>query len=298
MPRIAILLIFLLSTVATAEDWPSWRGKDRNGRSESKNLKTNWETKSPKLRWIAEGFGSGYSSVAISNGMIYTTGNIQADRKSGQAIIAAKADDGEIAWRTVITKGPPNHGYKGARSTPTINDGHIYAVASDGQIVCLKASDGTVVWSKSFQKEWKGRMMSGWGFSESPLIDGDTVLCTPGGKQAAVVALNKKTGEEIWRCAAPTTIGDGKNDAGAKLKYGAGYSSIIATTINEKKQYIQFLGQGIIGIDADNGKVLWSDESAGNAIANITTPITTGDYVFLHERIQHRFNAFANSGRW
>jgi outer membrane protein assembly factor BamB len=123
-------------------------------------------------------------------------------------------------------------------------------------------------------------MMSGWGFSESPLVDGDKVICTPGGDDAAVVALNKETGKEIWRCTVPK-IGDGKNHHDKDLKHGAAYSSVVKTNGAGVEQYIQLLGQGVVGIRAEDGKYLWGYEDVGNDVANIPTPIVRDDFVFV-----------------
>ena len=147
-----------------------------------------------------------------------------------------------------------------------------FVVTSDGQIVCLNRKDGHISWKKSFQQDFNGKMMSGWGYSESPLIDGEKVLCTPGGKDAMIVALNKKDGSLIWKAAIPTF-----NEKG---KQGAGYSSIIISEAAGVKQYVQLVGQGLIGIRAKDGKFLWGYAKVANRTANIPTPIADGDRIF------------------
>jgi outer membrane protein assembly factor BamB len=149
----------------------------------------------------------------------------------------------------------------------------MYLVTSDGAIHCLKRADGAVVWSKDFKKEWNGKMMSGWGFSESPLVDGDWVLCTPGGDDAMIVALDKMTGDEVWQAAVPEFPTKGGRS-------GAGYSSIVVSHGAGVKQYVQLVGRGVVGVRASDGKFLWGYGDMANGTANIPTPIVKDDFVF------------------
>lgn len=262
------LFASLASFAAENASWPQWRGPDRNGLSKETGLLKDWTEKKPKLLWMTEGFGQGYAGVSIAEGHIYTTGN----DKEAQNVICAAVADGKILWKTPISNEPPKHGYDGSRCTPSIDGDRIYAISSGGGIFCLNANDGTVIWSHDF-KEWKGKMHSGWGFSESPLVDGDRVLCTPGGKDAMIVCLNKMTGEEIWKSAE----GDFPKKHGGD---GAAYSSIVISNGGGVKQYVQLVGRGVIGVRATDGKFLWGYNDIANGTANIPTPIPFGDYVF------------------
>ena len=255
-----------LSVSVNADDWPQWRGPNRDGISIETNLDLDWTDAAPKLLWRTEGVGQGYSGVSVVDGIIYTTGNTSA----GQSVMARKATDGSEVWTTAVTDTVPKHGYDGARCTPSITAEHVYVVTSNGQITCLNKADGKVTWSKDF-KEWNGKMMSGWGFSESPTVDGDIVLCTPGGDDALVVALDRFTGKEIWK--SPSFKSDNGKD-------GAGYSSIAIGHACGVKQYVTLSGRGVVGIDASNGKTLWTYASVANKTANIPTPIVFDDYVF------------------
>ncbi len=250
-------------------NWPQWRGPNRDDKSPDTGLLKDWSDTQPKLLWMTEGFGQGYASPSIVNGMLYTSGQ----KDDGQYAMAAKAEDGKIVWSTKLSgEKPRNGGYAGARSTPTIDGDKAYVVSCEGSIVCLNVADGSIVWQKDFAKEWNGKMMSGWGFSESPLVDGDAVLCTPGGKDAMIVKLNKATGEEIWRSAMP--------DIGNRGKDGAGYSTIGITNAAGTKQYVQLVGRGVIGVRASDGKFLWGYNEIANPTANIPTSICVDDYVF------------------
>jgi len=273
MSRLALFAVVGLSFIASqspAADWEQWRGPGRTGISPDVGLLKDWTARQPKLLWTASGLGSGYSSVAVAGGRIFTTGNL-ADC---QAVVCV-SPDGKVAWTTKITAELPSHQKDGARCTPSIDGDRLYAIASSGKIVCLKVSDGSEVWSKDF-KEWGGRMMSGWGFSESPLVDGDWVLCTPGGSGAMVVALNKLTGQEVWR----TAMSDSSSSKGKGGKGGAGYSSIVVSNAGGVKQYVQLIGTGLIGVRASDGKLLWQYGRIANGTANIPTSIVEGDFVF------------------
>ncbi|MFG0240798.1 MAG: PQQ-binding-like beta-propeller repeat protein, partial [Gimesia chilikensis] len=208
------------------------------------------------------------AGVSIKDNRLFTTGNLP----EGQAVIAVNIDDGKILWKTNLLELNPEHGYPGARCTPAIDGDRLYAITSNGAISCLSVADGEVIWTKNFEDEWDGKMMSKWGFSESPLVDGDRVLCTPGGKDAMMVALDKTTGREIWR----TSV----SDLGQKGKDGAGYSSIVISNAGGVKQYVQLTGRGVIGVRASDGKLLWNYNPVANGVANIPTPIVSGDYVF------------------
>ena len=251
-----------------AGEWKQWRGPDRANIAPDAGISTDWDAKPPKLLWTADGMGSGFAGVSVADGRVYTTGNYS----DGQGVAAVDAASGKVIWSKQITDVPPDHRHEGSRCTPSIDGDRLYAIASSGKIVCLKLSDGSEVWSKDFEADFNGKMMSGWGFSESPLVDGAWVLCTPGGDDAMVVALDKLTGNEIWRCSVP--------DLGGKGRDGAGYSSIVVSNACGVKQYVQLIGKGLIGIRASDGKFLWGYADVANRTANVATPLVSGDFVF------------------
>jgi outer membrane protein assembly factor BamB len=254
-------------TVKPPAVWPQWRGVDRSGLSPDTGLLKDWSKQAPELLWTAEGMGSGYASVSVADGRIYTTG----DLTDAQAVICVDAATGKRLWTKAITDSVPKFSHGGSRSTPSIDGERLYAIASSGKIVCLSASDGSEVWSKDFRSEWGGRPPS-WGFAESPLVDGERVLCTPGGSGAMIVSLDKMTGQEIWRTSVPAFGESGQN--------GAGYSSIVISNACGVKQYVQLVGKGVIGVRASDGQFLWGYNQVANRTANIPTPIVSGDYVF------------------
>ena len=265
-------LSIAVGSVLQADDWPQWRGADRANRSSETGLFANWGTDGPPLSWTAEGLGSGYASVSVVGQRIFTTGNFS----NNQSVVAVDAKTGKVLWTSPISDSAPKHGYDGSRSTPTVDGDKLYVVSSDGAIVCLAASDGKTIWRRDFD-EFKGQMMSGWGFSESPLVDGDHVICTPGGRNAIVVALNKETGENVWEC----SLAEGKNQSdGDNLNEGAGYASAVISEGGGVRQYVQLVGKGLIGVRASDGKLMWRYSRVGNTTANIPTALVDGDYVF------------------
>jgi outer membrane protein assembly factor BamB len=248
-------------------EWPGWRGANRDGLSKETGLLQTWKAGGPPLLWKATGAGTGFSSLAVSGGRIFTLG----DRDGAQQVIALNEADGKLLWTAKL--GPPWRDQMGGpRGTPTVSDGLVYAVGTEGDLVCVEAATGNVLWRKSLVADFGGSMMSMWKFSESPLVDGDRVVVTPGARGAALVALDKKTGKEIWRAAIP--------DLGPKGKDGAGYSSVVISNATGVKQYVQLLGRGLVGIRAEDGKFLWGYNRIANDVANIPTPVVHVNWVF------------------
>jgi outer membrane protein assembly factor BamB len=248
---------------AAQGDWPQWRGPNRDGVSTERGLLDQWPENGPPLLWQAKGLGGGYSSVVVADGRIFTMGK----RDGKESLIALSTSDGNVLWATPLGGGSdPN-------CTPTVEGDRVYAVALQGDLVCAEAASGRIVWQKNYGRDFGGKMMSGWGYSESPLVDGDKLVCTPGANDAIMAALDKHSGNVIWKTAVQGNIGDRGND-------GAGYSSIVVSNGAGVRQYVQLVGRGMIGVSAADGKLLWTYNRVANGTANIPTPIVKGDYVF------------------
>ena len=262
MLRLSLFSIALATPLATAAefDWPGWRGADRTGVSREKGLLKEWPKDGPAKTWTVKGCGKGFSSIAVTGGFIYGSGS-----KGGKNVVwALKETTGAPVWET-----PYSAGGSDPNATVVVAAGKVYAMTVDGDLACLNAKDGKLVWSKNFPKDFKGKMMSGWGYSETPLIDGDKLICTPGGDKAAVVALNKDTGKELWR----TEI----KDTG-----GAGYASPVKAKVGDVPMYITLLGKsgGVVGVHAETGKLLWQYTKISNGTANIPTIVSRDDLVW------------------
>jgi outer membrane protein assembly factor BamB len=268
----ALTVILCLPVSLAAEDWNQWRGPGRNGKSAETSLLGEWPAEGPPLAWKAEGLGGGFSSLSVADGRIFTMGDIGET----QYVVALSEKDGSILWKAEV--GPRwEDDYGGPRGTPTIDGDRIYALGTDGDLVCVRAADGKEVWRRHLRDDFSGDLMKAmgtydWKYAESPLVDGDRVIVTPGAPDAMLVALEKDTGKEIWRSVIPE-LGEAGTD-------GAGYSSVVVSEGGGVRQYVQLVGRGVIGVDVDTGKFLWGYNRVANDVANISTPIIHGDYVF------------------
>ena len=256
-----------IAAAAPAGGWPGWRGPNRDGLSTETGLLKTWPANGPALAWKATGLGTGFSSVSVADGRVFTMGDVEG----GQDVIALSATDGKKLWSSKVGA-PWVDQYGGPRGTPTVDGDLVYAIGTEGHLVALEAATGKERWRKHLPTDFGGRMMSMWTWSESPLVDGDRVIVTPGGSGALLVALDKRTGKEIWRT---TTL-----DLGPKGKDGAAYSSIVISNGGGVKQYVQLTGRGLVGVRASDGKLLWNYNKVANDVANIPTPVVKGDLVF------------------
>ena len=253
--------------VSDTANWPQFRGPDRDGRSTDTNLLQSWDGAGPALVWKVSGIGTGYSSLSVTADRIYTMG----DLGDGQYVLGLSPTDGKLQWKTKI--GPVwSDQFPGPRSTPTVDGALIYAIGTEGDLVSLEGATGKLRWKKNLERDFGGFGMSDWKYTESPLVDGDRVVVTPGSNSAALVALDKTTGATIWKASMPS-FGPGGRD-------GAGYSSVVVSNGGGVKQYVQLLGRGLVGIRASDGAFLWGYNKVANNVANIPTPIVSGDFVF------------------
>lgn len=264
---LATILALSVAAWSHAADWPQWCGPQRNGVSEETGLLKQWPTEYPKLVWQVKKIGSGYSTPAVVGERIYLLSNEGLENEFVQALGAV---DGGKVWLTRIGKvGNPDQrpNYPAARSTPTVDGGSLYALGSDGDLACLETGTGKIVWQKSLRKDFAGKPGT-WAYSESPLIDGDVLVCTPGGNTATLVALNKTTGDVLWKCALPS---------GGE----AAYASAIVVEAGGIKQYVQILAKELVGVEAKTGKLLWHyDRTAKGSPAVIPTPVAAKGSVY------------------
>jgi len=251
-----LTLCALFAAPAPADDWPQFRGPKRDGVSTEKGLLQSWPAEGPPLAWTAKGLGGGYSTVSVAGDRVYTLGNKNKDSH----LVALDKKTGDILWTSLVG---PAGGSLGC--TPTVDGDRVYALGQAGDLVCIDAA-GKQVWHRHLVTDFGG-VKGGWNYCESPLVDGDKVIVTPGGKDATMVALDKTTGKDVWKCPIPTK----KNEAG--------YSSVVVAEVGGVKHYVQLFNGGLVGVSTD-GKVLWTHEKLGNNTANVPTPIVIGDLVF------------------
>jgi outer membrane protein assembly factor BamB len=249
-----ILVLVLAIAVASicAADWPQFHGPNRDNKSTDNGLLKTWPEGGPSRIWETTGIGEGYSTVAIIGNMIYTTGAID-----GYCVITALDFDGKMVW-TRKNGTAWEKSYPGTRSTTTISEGLLYHLSGIGNLICLTADSGELLWSVNILKKFGGRNIR-WGLAESPLVIGDKVICTPGGENISMVALDRNTGEFVWKC-----IGVGDKP---------GYASPILIKHQGLNQIVTAMSESIVGVRASDGKLLWRYQHTVYSDENITTPI-------------------------
>ena len=254
-----VALPLVLLAGASAE-WNQWRGPNRDGKSHESGLLKEWPASGPARVWEVDSLGAGYSSLAVSQGMLYSQGT----ENGRQFLIALDAATGRTKWKRFHGKLYSNGRGDGPRGTPTVNGNRVYALGADGNLICADSSSGARVWEKNLLRTYGGRNIR-WGISESPLVDGQRVVVNAGGRGASIVALDASTGAELWKT---------QSDA-------AGYSSAMAADLDGVRQYIVLTGEGAVGVLAENGELLWRYRQVSNSTANIATPVVHKNFVFL-----------------
>jgi outer membrane protein assembly factor BamB len=253
-------LVLSLSAVVSnraLDDWPQWRGPNRDGISPETGLLKDWPQGGPPLAWKATGAGEGYSSFAVTQGRVYTLGA----RGDTEYVLAYDVATGKRLWEVAHGRRFSNDRGNGPRATPTIDGDRIYAFGASGDLSALDAATGKVAWKINVLPEYGGSNIT-WGLSESPLVLSDRILVNAGG---TIVALKKTNGSVIWRSA-----GD-----------EAGYSSAVLQKTGSVSQAIFFTSRRVLGVDVNSGRQLWNYTKVANNTANIATPIVRGNRVFV-----------------
>jgi outer membrane protein assembly factor BamB len=263
MKRLFAALVAFSSVAAVGapnSDWPQWRGPQRTDVSEETGLLKPWPQGGPKQLWLFKNAGNGYSGPAIAAGALYTLGT----RDGKEIVLALDASAGTERWATPLSDIVDNNWGGGPRGTPTVDGSLVYVITGAGAVACLESKDGKVVWQRTMEE--LGGKIPGWEYTESILVDGDQVVCTPGGKKGAVAALDKKTGATRWQSKDFTD--------------GAQYSSIVPAVFHGTPQYVQRTMANIVGISPKDGSVLWKQPYPGKT-AVIPTPIVKGNQVYV-----------------
>ncbi|MEZ6139106.1 MAG: PQQ-binding-like beta-propeller repeat protein [Zavarzinella sp.] len=265
------MVLLVASSTVQGEDWPQWRGPKRDGHSAEKAILDKWPEDGPKLVWSLtelDAIGTGYGSPAVVGNRMYIIGADGNKQTAKEFVTCLDLTTGKQIWRESLagTTGKYSDGWGGGpRSTPTIDGKFAYVLGSTGDFACLDTETGKIAWQKNLVSDFGGAIPT-WGYSESPLVDGDQVVVTPGSK-GGVLALNKKTGETVWQCKDVTD--------------GAGYSSLMITEVAGVRQYVQQTMASGIGVRASDGKLLWKVGGIGRRVAVIPTPVLQDNYVFF-----------------
>ncbi len=257
------LLLRATSCPCQAADWPQWRGPDRTDISRETGLLKDWSQEGPPLLWTCTNAGVGYSGPAIVGERLFTLGA----RDGKEYVYALDTQTGKEVWSQVIGPMFDNDRGGGPRSTPTVDGDLLYVIGAQGELVCVESATGKKRWHRNLRKDLGGQMMSDWGYTESPLVDGNKVVCSPGGSKGAVAALDRHSGKLVWRS--------------RDLTDPAAYSSIVVAEVGGVRQYVQMTGKGVAGVAAKNGRLLWHYLKDNYRTAVIPTPIFHDGAVYV-----------------
>lgn len=260
------LFLLIISPVCQGQDWNQWKGPRRNNKSPSTGLNFKWEGQGPRLVWKADGLGEGYSNLSFYQDKIFTMGDIGND----SCLVALDRASGAVLWKTPV--GPSRGvGYPGPRSTPATDGQFVWGMDQHSNLICVEAQTGKMVWKKNLLQDFNGVLQlyhgrESWGFAESPLLIGKHLYCVPGGDEGAVVALDKTTGEQVWRS--------------TELKDKCSYASIVPAVIDSVGQLLVVTDQRLSGLDFKTGKLLWSIEYPGPGII-ACDPVFEKNFAFI-----------------
>lgn len=274
-----LAVLFAAVAAVSADDWPQWRGPNRTDISKEAGLLKDWPTDGLRKLWTYKNAGLGYAGVSIVGNRLYSMGV----EGGNEFAFCLDTENGSKVWEMPGADRFKNRWGDGPRTTPTIDKDRVYCLFARGNLVCFNAADGKVIWQKSLESDFGGKTPF-WGYSESPLIDGDKVVCTPGGGQGTMVALNKMTGEKVWQT--------------EEITVPCHYSSIVKATIHDVPQYVQLTMNKIFGVRAEDGKVLWESEWPNGRTAVIPTPIVEGSRVYISSGYQAGSKLFEISKDW
>ncbi len=258
---VSTLHVSTILSEARADDWLQWRGPGREDHSPDRLLLKRWPKDGPKRVWLFEDAGLGYGGYSVAGDRLFTVGL----RGEEEFLIAVDTRTGKELWSAKIGAKYSNGWGDGPRMTPTVDGDRVYALGGRGLLVCAGVADGKVRWQKSMVDDLGG-VLQDWGYTESPLVVGDRILCTPGGPKGTMAGLNKLTGDVLWRT--------------ADLKDNAQYSSPIPVEQGGRMQVVQLVMKKFFAVDPETGKVPWVAEFPGS-VAVIPTPIAHEGIVYV-----------------
>ena len=273
------LLALCCATVLRADDWPQWLGPQRDSVWRETGILTSFPPAGPTILWRMD-IGSGYSGPAEADGRVYVMDHhfakpsekptdpfAVATIPGTESVVCLNADDGKTLWRHEYDCPYAVSYPAGPRTTPVVSGGKVYTLGAEGNLLCLEALSGKVLWSREFKKEYNIKTPL-WGFAGNPLLDGRKLICLAGGSNTTVVALDKDTGQEIWR---------------ALSAKEPGYCSPVIFQAGGVRQLIVWDPEAVNALDPETGKVYWSLKSSEQIRAGMTipTPRQMGDLLFL-----------------
>ncbi len=259
LPCLSLFLCSITLLFSADGPWPQWRGVHRDGLSGETGLLKEWPQGGPPLAWKADNLGEGYSGVAVAGGRIFTAGD-----GAESSFLHVLDLNGKPVWSAKLGKPGERGGFVGPRGTPTVDGSRVFMLGQNGDLACYETADGKEIWRKNLSRDFNGKV-GGWGYSESVLVDGGNLICTPGGAKGTLLALNKETGAPVWRTTNWTD--------------SAEYVSPVVANIGGVKQYVQMTGRSVAGV-APDGKLVWRADRKGST-AIIPTPVVKDDLVYV-----------------
>ncbi|WDI42848.1 outer membrane protein assembly factor BamB family protein [Bremerella sp. P1] len=305
------MALFGFSGLLQANDWPQWQGLHRDAISQETGLMKTWPSDGPELAWRVTELGGGDSTPSIADGRIFGMSN----RGEDEVVWALSEKNGEPLW--VSKLGPAYdqdmpQSKEGPGCTPTVDGKLLFVMGMAGNVACLNVEDGSIVWQRDLKEDFGGTIPR-WSYRESPLIDGEKMIVTPGGNKATIVALDKSTGKTLWQTktqeeeaqpeAAPMREepregpprGEGRSRGRRGFGRGgprpdAAYASAIAIDFEGQRQYVQLTAKALVGVAADDGELLWKYDRPANAMGiNCSTPV-------YHDGLVFAASAYGNGG--
>lgn len=254
-----LVALFFTSVNLNAQEKAQWRGNNRDGIYNETGLLKSWPAEGPKMLWHFDELGDGHASAAVTSNGIYTAGMI-----GDKGFVFALDLSGKLLWKTEYgTEWTEN--WNGVRSTPLVENDNIYILSSFLKLVCLNRADGKIKWSVDFMKDY-GAPNIQWGVTENLMIEGNKLFCTPGGPETNVVALDKNTGKLIWQ-----SKGNGEKSA---------YCSPIMVKMGNKNILVTQTASSILGIDSENGNLLWKHEQTNQWSVHANAPVFDKGYLY------------------
>ena len=263
---LTLVLALGLVTVTSSQsgggaDWTQWRGPSRTGVSTDTGLMTPWPPSGPPRVWAVSGLGAGYGSVSVAGDRIFVQG-----MQRGESVVSSlNRVDGTLVWSRALGRAGNSYEGPGPRGTPTVDGDRVYVLTEMGDLACLRRRDGSVIWQRNILEDFDGRNPP-WLISESPLVDGDHLIVTPGGRNAGMVALDKMSGRTVW--------------VSTELSDQAGYASPVVADVDGVRTVMTFTSEAGVGVRASDGHLMWRYRRVANSTANITTPVFHDNKVF------------------
>lgn len=256
------VLYYTLIAAARGDDWPQWRGPHRDGVWSETGIIEKFPDKQLKIKWRAP-IGPGYSGPTVADGRVYVTD--RAESKKGERALCFDAKSGESVWTYPYDR-RYDVGYgDGPRAAVTIDSGRAYALGAMGDLHCLDAVRGDVLWKKDLLVEYKIRMPI-WGITAAPLVEGNLLIVEIGGEHACVVAFDKATGEEKWK----------------SLDDRVGYAAPIIIEQGGRRVLVCWTGDNIAALDPASGELLWKIPfKPAQMVLNVATPVVHDDRLFV-----------------